>query len=75
MATEKEADMSIINIPLLTKTTLMSIITTTQRSHHQNILLPTMGRGLTSGGQESGSVFSAAVCKIQANKLTLSPYS
>ena len=27
-----------------------------------------MGRGLTSGGQESGSVFSAAVCKIQASK-------
>ena len=27
-----------------------------------------MVRGLTSGGQESGSVFSAAVCKIQASK-------
>ena len=27
-----------------------------------------MGRGLTSGEQESGSVFSAAVCKIQASK-------
>ena len=27
-----------------------------------------MGRGLTSGGQESGSVFSASVCKIQASK-------
>ena len=27
-----------------------------------------MGRGFTSGGQESGSVFSAAVCKIQASK-------
>ena len=27
-----------------------------------------MGRGLTSGGQKSGSVFSAAVCKIQASK-------
>ena len=27
-----------------------------------------MGRGLTSGGQESGSVLSAAVCKIQASK-------
>ena len=27
-----------------------------------------MGRGLTSRGQESGSVFSAAVCKIQASK-------
>ena len=27
-----------------------------------------MGRGLTSGGQELGSVFSAAVCKIQASK-------
>ena len=27
-----------------------------------------MGCGFTSGGQESGSVFSAAVCKIQASK-------
>ena len=27
-----------------------------------------MGRGFTSGGQESGSVFSAAVCKMQASK-------
>ena len=27
-----------------------------------------MGRGFTSSGQESGSVFSAAVCKIQASK-------
>ena len=27
-----------------------------------------MGRGFTSGGQESGSVFSTAVCKIQASK-------
>ena len=27
-----------------------------------------MGRGFTSGGQESGSVFSAAVYKIQARK-------
>ena len=27
-----------------------------------------MGRGFASGGQESGSVFSAAVCKIQASK-------
>ena len=27
-----------------------------------------MGRGFTSGGQESGSVFSAAVCKIQSSK-------
>ena len=27
-----------------------------------------MGRGFTFGGQESGSVFSAAVCKIQASK-------
>ena len=27
-----------------------------------------MGRGFTSEGQESGSVFSAAVCKIQASK-------
>ena len=27
-----------------------------------------MGRGLTSGGQESGSVFSTAVCKSQASK-------
>jgi len=27
-----------------------------------------MGRGFTSGGQESGSVFSGAVCKIQASK-------
>ena len=25
-------------------------------------------RGLTSGGQELGSVFSAAVCKTQASK-------
>ena len=27
-----------------------------------------MGHGFTSGGQESGSVFSTAVCKIQARK-------
>ena len=27
-----------------------------------------MERGFTSGGQESGPVFSAAVCKIQASK-------
>ena len=27
-----------------------------------------MGRGLTSGGQKSGSVFRAAVCKLQASK-------
>ena len=27
-----------------------------------------MGRGFTSGGQELGSMFSAAVCKIQASK-------
>ena len=27
-----------------------------------------MGRGFTSRGQESGSVFSVAVCKIQASK-------
>ena len=27
-----------------------------------------MGRGFTSGGQKSGSVFSAAVCEIQASK-------
>ena len=27
-----------------------------------------MGRGFTTRGQESGSVFSAAVCKIQASK-------
>ena len=27
-----------------------------------------MGCGFTSGGQESWSVFSAAVCKIQASK-------
>ena len=27
-----------------------------------------MGHGFTSGGQESGSVFSAAVCKIQVSK-------
>ena len=27
-----------------------------------------MGHGFTSGGEESGSVFSAAVCKIQASK-------
>ena len=32
-------------------------------------ILVFMGRGFTSGGQESGSVFSAAVCKIQASKL------
>ena len=27
-----------------------------------------MGRGFTFGGQELGSVFSAAVCKIQASE-------
>ena len=27
-----------------------------------------MGRGFTSGGQKSGSVFSAAMCKLQASK-------
>ena len=27
-----------------------------------------MGGGFTSGGQESDSAFSAAVCKIQASK-------
>ena len=27
-----------------------------------------IGHGFTSGGQESGSVFSAAVCKMQASK-------
>ena len=27
-----------------------------------------IGHGFTSGRQESGSVFSAAVCKIQASK-------
>ena len=27
-----------------------------------------MGRGFTSGGQESGSVFSTSVCIIQASK-------
>ena len=27
-----------------------------------------MGRGFTSGGQESESAFSVAVCKIQASK-------
>ena len=27
-----------------------------------------MGRGLTSGRQESGSVFSASMCIIQASK-------
>ena len=27
-----------------------------------------MGRSFTSGGQESGPVFSVAVCKIQASK-------
>ena len=27
-----------------------------------------MGRDLTSGGQELGSVFSASVCKIHASK-------
>ena len=27
-----------------------------------------MGRGFTSGGQKSGSRFSAAACKIQAGK-------
>ena len=30
-----------------------------------------MGRGFTSGGQESGFVLSTAMCKIQA---TLGPY-
>ena len=34
-----------------------------------------MGRGFTSGGQESGSVFGAVVYNIQASKrYTLSPY-
>ena len=32
-----------------------------------------MGRGLTSGGQVSGCVFSAAVCKIQASKRFILP--
>ena len=27
-----------------------------------------VGRGFTSGGQELGSVFSAAVCQIQSSK-------
>ena len=30
--------------------------------------MASMGPGFTSGGQESGSVFSTAVCKIQASK-------
>ena len=30
------------------------------------------GRGLASGGQESGSVFSAVVCKIRLVSATLS---
>ena len=32
-----------------------------------------MGCGFTSGGQESGSVFSAAMCKIQASKRYIEP--
>ena len=35
---------------------------------HENKRLVFMGCGFTSGGQESGSVFSAAVSKIQASK-------
>ena len=31
------------------------------------------GRGFTSRGQESGSVFSAAMCKIQASKHYVEP--
>ena len=33
-----------------------------------------MGRGFTSGGQELGSVFSAAVCKYRLVSATSSPY-
>ena len=32
-----------------------------------------MGRGFSSGGEESGSVFSTAVCKIQASKRYVEP--
>ena len=32
-----------------------------------------MGCSFTSGGQESESVFSAAVCKIQASKCCVEP--
>ena len=32
-----------------------------------------MGRGFTSGGQDSGSVFSASVCKYRLVNATLSP--
>ena len=31
-------------------------------------IMASMGPGFTSGGQESGSMFSTAVCKIQASK-------
>ena len=34
----------------------------------ETLLMVFMGHGFTSEGQESGSVFSAAVCKIQATK-------
>jgi len=34
-------------------------------------LMVFMGRGFTSGGQESASLFSAAVCKIQASEWVL----
>ena len=33
-----------------------------------NLQMVFIGRGSTSGGQELGSVFSAAVCKTQASK-------
>ena len=32
------------------------------------LLMVFMGRGFTSGGQESGSVFSVSTCRIQASK-------
>ena len=32
------------------------------------LLMDFMGRGFTSGGQELGSVFSTAMCEIQASK-------
>ena len=39
-----------------------------QRTEDIDIRDVFMGRGFTSGGQESGSVFGAAVCKIQGSK-------
>ena len=36
--------------------------------HYSTVEMFFMGCGFTSGGQESWSVFSAAVCKIQASK-------